>query len=116
MYLFWLETPAGPHVITGEFICCCSGWIYYIPFPLSSFSWRVLQAGFRITATSVVLEFNHQVRIAKKIKLVGTPYKIMKKTAFIKGMFTSDLEIARFEGSSVRTVSGIRGQVKKVCF
>ncbi|KAJ4895376.1 P-loop containing nucleoside triphosphate hydrolases superfamily protein [Raphanus sativus] len=71
------------------------------------------QAGFRITATSVVLEYNHQARIAKKIKLVGHPCKIQKKTAFIKDMFTSDLEIARFEGSSVRTVSGIRGQVKK---
>ncbi|RID48923.1 LOW QUALITY PROTEIN: hypothetical protein BRARA_I05396 [Brassica rapa] len=71
------------------------------------------QAGFRITATSVVLEYNHQARIAKKIKLVGHPCKIKKKTAFIKDMFTSDLEIARFEGSSVRTVSGIRGQVKK---
>ncbi|CAL9213962.1 unnamed protein product [Arabidopsis halleri] len=71
------------------------------------------QAGFRITATSVVLEFNHQARIVKKIKMVGTPCKIKKKTAFIKDMFTSDLEIARFEGSSVRTVSGIRGQVKK---
>ncbi|CAH2038734.1 unnamed protein product [Thlaspi arvense] len=71
------------------------------------------QAGFRITATSVVMEFNHQTRIAKKIKLVGHPCKIKKNTAFIKDMFTSDLEIARFEGSSVRTVSGIRGQVKK---
>lgn len=72
------------------------------------------QAGFRVTATGVVLEFNHQARIAKKIKMVGHPYKIKKKTAFIKDMFTSDLEIARFEGSSVQTVSGIRGQVKKV--
>ncbi|ESQ36240.1 hypothetical protein EUTSA_v10006612mg [Eutrema salsugineum] len=49
----------------------------------------------------------------QKIKMVGHPCKIKKKTAFIKDMFTSDLEIARFEGSSVRTVSGIRGQVKK---
>ena len=50
----------------------------------------------------------------KKIKLVGHPCKIYKKTALIKGMFTSDLEIARFEGAQVQTTSKIRGQVKKV--
>lgn len=61
-----------------------------------------------------MLEFNHAARIVKKIKLVGYPCKIFKKTALIKDMFTSDLEVARFEGASVRTVSGIRGQLKKV--
>lgn len=75
---------------------------------------QISQASFRITATAVVLEFNHAVQIKKKMKFTGVPCKIYKKTAYIKDMFTSDLEIAKFEGVPVRTVSGIRGQVKKV--
>ncbi|CCG83369.1 Ribosome biogenesis protein BMS1 homolog [Taphrina deformans PYCC 5710] len=68
---------------------------------------------FRISATGTVLDITQSSDIVKKLKLTGTPYKIFKNTAFIKDMFTSSLEIAKFEGANVRTVSGIRGQVKK---
>eukprot|EP00899_Mesostigma_viride_P005993 jgi/Mesvir1/15395/Mv06582-RA.1 len=70
-------------------------------------------ANFRICATAVALELDQTVRIVKKLKLVGYPYKIFKNTAFIRDMFSSKLEVARFEGASIRTVSGIRGQIKK---
>ena len=49
----------------------------------------------------------------KKLKLIGEPFEIHKNTAMIKGMFNSALEASKFTGAQLRTVSGIRGTVKK---
>ncbi|WFD34109.1 Glycoside hydrolase 2 (Mannanase, beta-galactosidase) [Malassezia cuniculi] len=72
---------------------------------------------FRISASGVVLSVDAgdgaSHRIVKKLKLTGTPAKVFKNTAFIKDMFSSALEVAKFEGAQLKTVSGIRGQVKK---
>ena len=76
-------------------------------------------AGWRVAATGVVVEQQAGgeqaagARVVKKLKLVGTPYRVHRHTAFVKGMFTSQAEAARFEGAAVRTVSGLRGTIKR---
>ncbi len=68
---------------------------------------------FRVSATGLVLDIDRSAKIVKKLKLTGFPYKTFKNTAFIKDMFSSPLEVAKFEGAMIRTVSGVRGQIKK---
>ncbi|KAG9247069.1 hypothetical protein BJ878DRAFT_565229 [Calycina marina] len=102
-------TPEHMHcfgTFYGPLIAPNSGFSAY-----QSFSAKT--PGFRICATGTVLDVEEAPEIVKKLKLTGTPYKIFKNTAFIRDMFTSSLEIAKFEGASIKTVSGIRGQIKR---
>ncbi|KAK4985014.1 Glycoside hydrolase 2 (Mannanase, beta-galactosidase) [Elasticomyces elasticus] len=90
----------GPLIAPNTGFCCVQSFSNTNP-------------GFRVAATGVVLNVDQSVEIVKKLKLTGHPYKIFKNTAFIKDMFSTSLEIAKFEGASIKTVSGIRGQIKR---
>lgn len=90
----------GPLVAPNTGFCCVQSFSNANP-------------GFRIAATGVVLNVDEATEIVKKLKLTGHPYKIFRNTAFIRDMFNSAIEIAKFEGAGIKTVSGVRGQIKR---
>ncbi|KAI0593099.1 hypothetical protein F4775DRAFT_579438 [Biscogniauxia sp. FL1348] len=102
-------TPEHMHcqgTIYGPLIAPNTGFVCFQSFSKEN-------PGFRIAATGTILSVDESTEIVKKLKLTGVPYKIFKNTAFIKDMFNTSLEIAKFEGAAIKTVSGIRGQIKR---
>lgn len=96
--------------------CLCAFYSNYLPNGMGVVAYQSLDEGlakFRVAGTGVVVGFSNDYKIKKKLKLVGEPYKVFKNTAFVKGMFNSELEVSKFVGAKVKTVSGIRGQIKK---
>ncbi|KAH7103390.1 DUF663-domain-containing protein [Auriculariales sp. MPI-PUGE-AT-0066] len=102
---------------TPEHMHCYTTFYGPVSLPNTGFcAFNVLggeAAAFRIAATGVILDVDRSTKIVKKIKLTGVPMKIFKNTAFVRDMFNSALEVAKFEGATIKTVSGIRGQIKK---
>lgn len=101
-HMHCFATFYGPLVSPNTGFCC-----------VQNVANEAATGAFRISATGTVLEVDQSVEIVKKLKLVGYPYKIFKNTAFVKDMFSTSLEVAKFEGAAIKTVSGIRGQIKR---
>eukprot|EP00759_Apiculatamorpha_spiralis_P026407 PhF_6_TR29359/c0_g1_i1/m.43192/K14569/BMS1; ribosome biogenesis protein BMS1 len=71
------------------------------------------RTAFRVLMTGYTMEVANTCQVVKKLKIVGYPETIHKNTVFVKDMFSSSAEAAKYEGAKLRTVSGIRGAIKK---
>jgi len=106
---------------SGSLLCttCMTSLFLYSPTSLLSLKFHILtcvlmfQPDFRVAATGSVVELDKSTKSMMKLTFIGTPFKIYRKTAFIHDMISSNLEVAKFEGAKLRTVSGIRAQIKK---
>lgn len=72
-----------------------------------------LLSDFRVSMTGVVMGNEPSPKLLKKLKLIGQPGVIKQNTAFIKGMFNSDLEVSMATNVAIQTQSGVRGVIKK---
>ncbi|KAJ1977135.1 Glycoside hydrolase 2 (Mannanase, beta-galactosidase) [Dimargaris xerosporica] len=102
-HMHCLATFFGPVTAPGTGFCCFQS--------VASDSNR--DPGFRVSATGVVLDVDQSTQIVKKLKLTGVPDTIQKNSCIIRDMFQSPLEVVKFHGAGIRTVSGIRGRVGK---
>ncbi|KAF6778042.1 hypothetical protein AHF37_02483 [Paragonimus kellicotti] len=66
---------------------------------------------FRVAGTGSVTSTDQSFQVMKKLKLIGEPYKIFSKTAFVRGMFNSALEVSKMIGVRIQTVSNVRGKL-----
>lgn len=119
--LFASEDPNGRHRYLKytplHMHCLCA---FYAPVAPPNTGFLVIPVrdqrvtNFRIPCTGYTIGNDVSSSIVKKLKLTGTPAKIEKTTVFVKGMFTSDIEAAKFVGAKLKSVSGIRGIIKSV--
>lgn len=113
-------TEAGRHRMlkyTPEnMYCYCTFWGPIVPANTGFLFFDTVddtQRSFRIGATGTVVNTGLKHMVYKKLKLVGAVNKVFRNTAFIEKLFTSKLEAMAFIGAGIRTVSGIRGIIKK---
>lgn len=113
-------TEAGRHRMlkyTPEnMYCYCTFWGPIVPANTGFLFFDTIddtQRSFRIGATGTVVNTGLRHMVYKKLKLVGAVNKVFRNTAFIEKLFTSKLEAMAFIGAGIRTVSGIRGIIKK---
>jgi ribosome biogenesis protein BMS1 len=91
--------------------CLINFYGFVVP-PGTGFSVYSEKSKFRVLGYGNIMDVTGEHNLVKKLKLVGYPKKIMGNTAFIKDMFTSDLEVQKFKNAKLKSVSGLKGIVK----
>ncbi|WUR03552.1 ribosome biogenesis protein BMS1 [Vairimorpha necatrix] len=91
--------------------CLINFYGFVVP-PGTGFSIYSEKSKFKVLGYGNILDVTGDHNLVKKLKLVGYPSKIMGNTAFIKDMFTSNLEVLKFKNAKIKTVSGLKGNVK----
>ena len=71
-------------------------------------------ASFSILFFGEIFFIKNIFKMFKKLKLKGCLVQKYKKTAFIKGMFNSNIEAIKYEGASIKTLNGIKGVIKNI--
>lgn len=71
----------------------------------------VKKEGFRILALGSIEGGGEQ--IVKKCKLIGITTRVFRNSVFVRQMFNTRDEVLRFTGGRLKSVSGLRGIIKK---
>lgn len=69
---------------------------------------------FSFLFTGEILFFNNVFKMFKRIQNKGIIFKKFKKSAFIRGMFSSSIDAAKFKDAIIKTPDGIRGIIKNI--
>ena len=71
-------------------------------------------ASFSFLFFGKILQIKTSFKMFKKLKLKGNLIKKYDKTAFVTGMFRSNMEAIKYEGACIKTFNGIKGIIKSI--
>jgi len=79
---------------------------------ISSFSIKERGSFFNILFTGKVIKPENFLKVFKKIKIQGISFKNFNKTAYVKNIFSNEIEVRRFLGNKITGEEGEEGIIK----
>lgn len=78
----------------------------------TSFLFYSMDSDYKILATGKILDASGDIKVKKKLKLIGHPKNIIGNNVIVGSMFSSNYEVDKFRGAKLATASGLRGLIK----